>query len=115
MAGMTTIERPVIVPLSQWAWYCQDTRALQERGLGVANCLVCGQEPEDVVVKECLACLGAHDGRDVLGHVAWLGRDHQAEIEFTDSDLDRAVVYGAQPWVGGGSRGSAASDALPQR
>jgi hypothetical protein len=94
---MPTTEQPFIVPLFQWVSYCQDTKALQERGLGVANCLVCGQEPRDVVVKECLACLGAHGGRDVLGHVAWLGCGHQAEVEFTGSELDRAVMYGVQP------------------
>lgn len=88
---MTTSQRPVI-PVSQWAWYCQDTKALQERGLGVANCLVCGQEPRDVVVKECLACLGAHGGRDVLGHVAWLGCGHMADVEMTDDPADRAAL-----------------------
>ncbi len=94
---MPATEQPVIVPLSQWAWYCHDTKALQERGLGVANCLVCGQEPQDVVVKQCLACLGSHGSRDVLGHVAWLGCGHRADVEATDSELDRAVIYGVRP------------------
>lgn len=94
MASMTTTEQPVIVPLHQWVSYCHDTKALQERGLGVANCLVCGQEQRDVVTRDCLACLGSHRGRKVLGHVAWVGCGHQAEVEFTGSDLDRAALYG---------------------
>lgn len=87
---MTTTQQHVI-PLSQWAWYCQDTKALQERELGVANCLVCGEEPREVVVRPCPASC-SHGGRDVLGHVAWLGCGHMADVEVTDDPGDRALV-----------------------
>lgn len=93
--------QPQVIPLSQWAWYCRDTEALQERGLGVANCLVCGQEPREVVVKPCPAsCRGAHGARDVLGHVAWLECGHMADVEVTDDPKDRALVYAFGPLVG---------------
>jgi hypothetical protein len=90
-----TDTQPPVIPLFQWAAYCEDTKALRDRNLGVGNCLVCGQEPCEVVVKECPAS-HAHAGRDVLGHVAWVGCGHQAEVEFTGSPLDRAVAYGVQ-------------------
>lgn len=89
----TTATRPHVVPLFQWASYCQDAKALQERNLGLPNCLVCGQEPREVVARPCPpSCWGAHAGRDVLGHVAWLDCGHTADVEVTDDPLDRAAL-----------------------
>lgn len=82
------------VQLDQWAWWCRDNQALQERSLGHANCLVCAQEPTQVFAWECdpLRCPAEHMSRDVAQHVRFDGCGHQVDVVFSWEALDR--IYG---------------------
>ncbi|MFF9287483.1 hypothetical protein [Streptomyces griseosporeus] len=81
---------PTQVPLDQWAWWCHDNRAVQERGLGLANCLVCAQEPTEVIAWECgLTCPTEHAQRDVAHHVRFKNCEHQVDVIFSWEALGR--------------------------
>lgn len=80
------------VPMDQWAWWCRDNQAVQDRGLGLANCLVCAKEPTEVVAWECREgrCFATdHVARDVAHHALFKGCGHQVDIIFSWDALAR--------------------------
>lgn len=68
---------------SHWLWWCRDNCALQERDLGVANCLVCALEPQRAWAWACgpeWSCPPDHAMRGVAHHVRFDGCGHHVEI-----------------------------------
>jgi hypothetical protein len=80
------------VQWDQWAWWCRDNKAVQDRGLGLANCLVCAAEPTDVIAWRCgpeAGCPSDHAARNVSHHVRFKGCDHLIDVIFSWEALDR--------------------------
>lgn len=80
------------VPMDQWAWWCRDNQALQERGLGHASCLVCAAEPTEVLAWECSPpqCFAtAHLQHNVTHHALFKGCGHRVDIIFSWDALER--------------------------
>jgi hypothetical protein len=91
VSEQTIAYQPVEIQMDQWAWWCRDSQALQSRNLGLANCLVCAQEPAEVFAWECdpLRCPADHTRRDVAQHVRFKDCGHQIEVIFSWEALDR--------------------------
>ncbi|MFC8339308.1 hypothetical protein ACFUJX_20170 [Streptomyces rubiginosohelvolus] len=79
------------IPMDQWAWWCHDNKAVQDRDLGLANCLVCAQEPTEVMAWECRegSCFANHLDRDVIHHALFKGCMHQVDVTFSWDSLAR--------------------------
>lgn len=89
------ISNPKRIEYDQWLWWCRDNKAVQDRNLGLANCLTCGQEPREVIAWECgpeHSCPAEHAQSDVAQHVLFKDCGHHVEVVFSWAALDR--IYG---------------------
>jgi hypothetical protein len=85
----------VQVEYDRWLWWCRDNKAVQDRGLGVANCLVCSTEPGQVFAWNCgpeHSCPNDHARRNLAQHVRFEGCGHLVDVAFSWEALDR--IYG---------------------
>ncbi|MCX5000963.1 hypothetical protein [Streptomyces longwoodensis] len=92
MIDLTKTIPPRDVAWDQWAWWCRDNQAVQDRNLGHANCLVCAQEPTEVVAWICgpeSCCPSDHALRNVAHHARFKGCNHQVDIIFSWQALNR--------------------------
>ena len=83
------------IEYDQWLWWCRDNKAVQDRNLGLANCLVCAEEPREIVAWGCgpeHSCPAEHAQANLSHHVLFKGCGHQIEVAFSWEAPDR--VYG---------------------
>jgi hypothetical protein len=88
----TTQAGSVQVEYDRWLWWCRDNKAVQDQGLGLANCLVCAAEPTQVFAWECGPehnCPNDHAQRGVAQHVRFEGCGHLVDVVFSWEALDR--------------------------
>lgn len=86
-----TAEEAREIEYDQWIWWCRDSQAVRDRNLGLANCLVCAQEPREVLAWTCgpERCPADHALRDVAHHAMFKSCGHLIDVVFSWEALSR--------------------------
>jgi len=91
---MTKLAAERTIDQQQWSMWCFDNKTVQDRGLGLANCIICSTEPQEVLAWDCGpgACSHASHDPETVIHVKFVGCGHHVDVIHTEEAARR--MYG---------------------